>query len=75
VAYVPGRLTVYLDDGAEPVLVADIDIAWTKDDATLFGSWYTDPSGAAWIGFTGSVGTTATAVHHLLSWTFESWES
>jgi len=60
VEYVPGTLTVYLDDLADPALTVQVDL-----DATLRLD-----SGTAWVGFTASTEPGFREAHDILSWSF-----
>lgn len=63
VEYVPGLMSVFLDDGATPVAEALVDLSTLLD--------YGDTPGEAWVGITAATGgATDVQRHEVLSWTF-----
>ena len=59
IRYVPGSLTIYLDDLASPALTVPVELAATLDL----------DQGRAWVGFTGGTGVFFQA-HDILSWEY-----
>jgi hypothetical protein len=67
VNYVPGTLSVYLDDSRDPLLTLKIDLASYE----CLGSQLLDSTGHAWIGFTAGTGG-ATERNGVKSWSFSN---
>ncbi|GAG42269.1 unnamed protein product, partial [marine sediment metagenome] len=61
IEYVPGTMTIFVDDLANPILTVDVDLAQTLDL----------DEGHAWIGFTAATGGDSTN-HDILNWVYNS---
>ena len=59
IRYLPGTLSVFIDDMVSPVLEVPVDLADVLDLV----------DGIAWVGFTGATGS-ATQIQDILSWSF-----
>lgn len=59
IRYLPGVLSIYIDDMVTPVLEVPVDL----DDVLKL------PDGLTWVGFTGATGA-ATQIQDILSWSF-----
>ncbi|MSR74943.1 MAG: hypothetical protein EXS14_05695 [Planctomycetes bacterium] len=73
VNYVPGTLSVYLDDMLNPVLVTPYDFApgGTYVNTGTPAPGLSVPNGVAWVGFTGGTGGLSQS-HEIHNWTWTS---
>ena len=62
ILYIPGTLSIFVDDLVNPALVAAVDLA----------SILSLDNGTAWVGFTAATGLCVIENHDILSWSFKS---